>query len=94
MEQDRTKTMQHIADGIQILLDQITDGEIDIYYMRMDDRQMARFGEWERSKFHLVKGDEYFLISKCGVRHYMVNVTGDSDLTAIKELIDKIAAKF
>ena len=94
MKLSREETMGHIANEIQIFVNQTAEEKIEISYMRMTARQLAGFSEWARSKFHLVKGDEYFLITKCGVRHYMVNITGESSLTAVKELMDKIAAKF
>ena len=94
MELSREETMGHIANEIQTLVNQTAEEQIEISYMRMTARLLAGFDEWSRSKFRLINGDEYFLITKYGVRLYMVNVTGDSYLTAIKELMDKIAAKF
>lgn len=50
--------------------------------------------EWDKQYFQLIYGDNYFFIFVDGKLLYAVNVTGDSVLTAISELVNKLAAKF
>jgi len=50
--------------------------------------------DWDRTYHGLINKEDYFFIWIGQKLHYTVNVTGDSVLTAIQELINKLALKF
>ena len=54
------------------------------------------FTEWEQRYFHIMTGEEYFFIwdEEEDRLLYVVNVTGDSVLTALSELMNLIGKKF
>lgn len=57
---------------------------------------IANFTEWEQQYFHIMTGEEYFFIWNEHEDHllYVINVTGDSVLTALSELMNLIGRKF
>ena len=50
--------------------------------------------DWDRKYLNLVDGENYFFIYVDSKLLYAVNVTCDSVLTAIQELVTKLSAKF
>ena len=50
--------------------------------------------DWERKYLNLINGKDYFFIFVDSKLLYAINVTGDSVLTAIYELMDKLSKKF
>lgn len=50
--------------------------------------------DWDRKYLGVIDGEDYFFIFVENRPLYAVNVTGDSVMTAIQELVTKLAAKF
>lgn len=63
-----------------------------IYYTIAEEHH--NFTEWERQYFGILNGEEYLLIYDSVKLLYVINVTGDSTLTALSELMDLLARKF
>jgi hypothetical protein len=68
----------------------------------MDAESIADFTEWERERNELFIGHEYFLIWEVPDPYaidpfhllYAVNVSADSVLTAVSELMNLVSRKF
>lgn len=74
---------------IKEILDKIKPGNNwKIEYVKFDESNINKY----KTKYQL--NGEYFMIYIDGDLIYTIDVTGDSILTAIKELMDKLAAKF
>lgn len=89
--------MAHAIRCISSLLQKVRpDKDIDIAYRREDMESVKEFSDWDRQCHHILSGDEniYIWDAKNGTLLYAVNVTGDSVLTAISELMSLIAKKF
>lgn len=68
---------------------------LNIFYCRETAESIRAYSDYERERFHLVPGDEYFFIYQAnGALLYTVNVTADAPLTAASELMELIARKF
>ena len=65
----------------------------DIVYAIPKDCE-KKFGEWSTKYHGLINGEEYIFIFEKKTLLYAINVTGDSTLTAISELMDLLAKKF
>ena len=72
------------------------DKRIRVEYRRMTPEILANYDPWYVQYHRLVPGDEYMLVwdLEFGDLLYAVNVTGDSYLYCVKELLDLIAEKF
>lgn len=69
--------------------------QLVIFYTHETAESVRAYSEFERERFHLVPGDEYFFIYQAnGALLYTVNVTADAPLTAAAELMGLIARKF
>lgn len=69
---------------------------VRIEYVRMTEDCMRKLDPWYVQYHRLVPGDEYMLLWDLEFDEmlYAVNVTGDSYLYCVKELLDLIAEKF
>lgn len=85
-----------LNDVLNILHLARADKNIGIEYIRTTQENLKRFSEWDRERFVMLTGEELFLVSDNRTNHllYVVNVTGDSVLTAMAELMNMIANKF
>ena len=72
------------------------DKRIRVEYRRMNAEILASYDPWYVQYHRLVPGDEYMLLWDLEFDEmlYAVNVTGDSYLYCVKELLDLIAEKF
>lgn len=102
---ERTDALNHIAIKIEDLIR--TFGrrkDICVTFSCLTDETIEKFSEWNRKYFSLHSGEECFFIwededacasaPKPHVLLYVVNVTGDSLLTAAGELMDLVSRKF
>lgn len=65
-----------------------------IEYMRMEKDTLDTFSDFDVKYHGLLLGEEYIMIfDEFGIL-YAINVTGDSVLYTMKELMDKLADKF
>ena len=53
-----------------------------------------KYSDWDVKYHGIYNGEEYFMIFIDDHLHYVINVTGDSTLTALGELTDLLARKF
>ena len=59
-----------------------------------DIPEHVHLSDWDRKYLGVIDGEDYFFIFVEGNPLYAINVTGDSVLTAIRELVEKLADKF
>lgn len=65
----------------------------DIYYY-VSNSVETEFTQQNLERFHLLSGDEYILIFDDDALLYAINVTADSTLTALEELMLLLSKKF
>jgi hypothetical protein len=66
-----------------------------IKFQKLDNENIHDFSDWDRKYYGLHTGDESFLIfDEEDHLLYVVNVTGDSIITAVYELMSKLSCKF
>ena len=99
----RTEQMEHVATQMEtIVKENGRRDDIAITYCEMDAESLADFTDWQCQKNKLFIGHEYFLIWEVPDPHaidpfhllYAVNVSGDSVLTAVAELMNLVCRKF
>ena len=99
----RTEQMKRVASQMEtIVKENGRRNDIAITYCEMDAESIADFTEWERERNELFIGHEYFLIWEVPDPHaiepfhllYTVNVSADSVLTAVAELMNLVSRKF
>ena len=93
----KTAMMKMGTDFISILLNVVRpDKDIRIEYVRTTEENIKDFSDWDVERFGILTGEELILIFDKTENHllYVVNVTGDSVLTAMSELMNLIAKKF
>lgn len=93
--ESRTKDMCGIAAQIEEMVNKYSRrDDIRIRYSLVDADNISKYSDWQRRYYGIVIGDEYFMIADHEGLLYMVNVTGDSLMTAAGELMDLAARKF
>jgi len=99
----RTEQMERVATQMEtIVKENGRRNDIAITYCEMDAESIADFTEWERDRNELFIGHEYFLIWEVPDPYaidpfhllYAVNVSADSVLTAVAELMNLVSRKF
>ncbi|MBQ6960901.1 MAG: hypothetical protein IJP78_08000 [Clostridia bacterium] len=99
----RDDEMRDIAQRIEDMIHLYgRRSDIAITYDRPTDESISSFSEWERKRFSLRTGEEYFFVweTPCPADVdprallYVVNVTADSLLTAAHMLMSLVAIKF
>ena len=99
----RTKALENVAETIQNMIQQYgRRKDIQITFYEVDEEVLEAFTEHERSKHHLLTGDEVFFIFEVPDPHaidpqhllYTKCVTADNVLTAAAELMDLVSKKF
>lgn len=89
---EKTKKMISCMEKIKEILNIIQPGnDWAIVYSTPENMPLD---DWSRKYHQLINGDDYFFIYVNKDLLYTVNVTCDSILTAIHELVAKLAAKF
>ena len=70
--------------------------DITVTYDRPDAETIKRYTDFQREDHHILTGSEYFLIWEEETMHllYVKDVTADSALTALSELMCLAARKF
>lgn len=76
--------------------------DIAVTFCKLTDESISEFNSWDRKRFGMMDGEECFFVwetSRPNVPDpsgllYVVNVTGDSLLTAASELINLASRKF
>ena len=98
---ERNVNLASIAAKINDLVDVYgRRNDIIIKYQKLTKESIAEFSDWDRKRFSLIPGDECFFVyevnpdSEKDSLLYVVFVTGDSLLTAAKELMELVANKF
>lgn len=89
---NKTEQINFCMKKVIEILDYIRPGnEWDITYAKPENTDIS---DWKRNYLQIMDGEDYFFISVGDEILYAINVTGDSTLTAIHELIDQLAKKF
>ena len=99
----RTEQMERVATQMEtIVKENGRRNDIAITYCEVGAESIADFTEWERERNELFIGHEYFLIWEVPDPYaidpfhllYAVNVSADSVLTAVAELMNLVSRKF
>lgn len=99
----RTEQMERVATQMEtIVKENGRRDDIAITYCEMDAESLADFTDWQCQKNELFIGHEYFLIWEVTDPYaidpfhllYAVNVSADSVLTAVAELMNLVCRKF
>ena len=89
---EKRKQINFCIDRIYEILDLLRpNNKWRILYGKTEDYDID---DWKKQYLQLVDREDYFFIYVENELLYAVNVTGDSVLTAVQELITKLAAKF
>ena len=89
---NKTTRILHCTEKVQEILDYLRpDNKWEIAY---DKPEHVSLSDWERNYHNLYDREDYFFVFIDGKLVYTINVTGDNELTAIYELIEKLAKKF
>lgn len=99
---ERTETMNQIARELTEMIEKYTSNhrkDIRVEYCYMDEDKLITFTNWDRKRFDLFVGSEYFLIWQTEEDEvtwllYTVPVTDDTPLVAIESAIHLISWKF
>ena len=100
---ERTKALERVAETVQNMIRQYgRRKDIEIAFYKVDDEVLEAFSEYERTKHHMLTGEEMFFIFEVrdpyaiDPQHllYTKCVTGDNVLTAAAELMDLVSKKF
>ena len=68
----------------------------NLVYRKETEETITKLTDWERRYHHIMPGGEYIYVREVdtGALLYAVEVTGDSVITALSELMDLISRKF
>lgn len=89
---DKTTQINFCKQKIQEVLNYLRPGNRwNLVYTKPEDVALST---WNRKYLQLLDSEDYFIIYVNDEPLYAINVTGDSVLTAIRELVDKLADKF
>ena len=100
---ERIESLYHIAIETEKLIRSFgRRKDIAVTFSQLTDEIIAEFSAWDRKRFNLLAGDEYFFVwetSRPDVPDpngllYVVDVTADSLLTAASELMNLASRKF
>lgn len=89
---NKTNQILFCAKKIESMLEYIRPN--NGWEIAYDIPEHVNLTEWDRHYHNLYDGEDYFFVFVNGKLLYAINVTGDSVLTAVQELITKLAAKF
>ena len=88
----KRKIINFCIDRIYEILNEIRPGNNwTIIYSKPEEIELD---DWKKQYLGIINGEDYFFIYIDHSLTYAVNVTGDSILTAVQELINKLAIKF
>ena len=100
---ERIEKLEHIAiEAEKLIRSYGRRKDICVTFGRLTEETIADFSAWDRKRFTLIEGEECFFVwetSRPDVPDpngllYVVNVTGDSLLTAASELMNLASRKF
>ena len=97
-ELSRDERMNELLEHVNSILHRIhPKRELWVDYIKLDDENIKRFSDWTCQRLGLLTGLEYMIVSE-GIHMenvlYAVNVSADSELTAMYELFDLLSRKF
>ena len=95
-ELSREERMAELLEHANTILNRIHPGRgLTIEYIKMDDKKIKAFSDWDIEYHHIHTGLEYFVISENKAYPlYVVNITADSEMTAMDELFRLLGRKF
>ena len=100
---ERIEKLEHIAiEAEKLIRSYGRRKDICVTFGRLTKETIAYFSVWDCKRFTLMEGEEYFFVwetSRPDIPNlsellYVVNVTGDSLLTAASELMNLASRKF
>ena len=101
-ELTREERMNELLEHVNAILHRIHPDRPYLFvdYLAATKENLEQFSEWDRTRFCLRPGNEYFIVSEnespCDKSHnyYAVNISCDSPLTAMDELFHLLSYKF
>lgn len=88
----KTTQIDFCTEKIKEILDYLRpDNKFKIVYAKPEEVNMS---DWKREYLRLLCGEDYFIVCYDDEPLYAINVTGDSVLTAIRDLVNLLANKF
>ena len=88
----KTKQIDFCTEKIKEILDYLRpDNKFKIVYAKPEEVNMS---DWKREYLRLLCDEDYFIVYYDDEPLYAINVTGDSVLTAIRDLVNLLANKF
>lgn len=97
-ELTRDERMDELLEHVNSIMHRLLPKrELWVDYIKLDDENIKRFSDWTRERLGLLTGTEYLIISEGSHMEsvlYAVNITADSELTAMDELFHLLSYKF
>ncbi len=97
-ELSRDERMNELLEHVNSIMHRIhPKRELWVDYIKFDDENIKRFSDWTCQRLGLLTGLEYMIVSEGTHMEnvlYAVNVSADSELTAMYELFDLLSRKF
>ena len=96
---NREERMAELLKHINVILNRIhPDNLFYVEYIQINKENIKCFSDWDRERFALHTGEEYFVVKEGNETFshnlYVVNVSCDSEMTALDELFRLLGRKF
>lgn len=97
-ELSRAERMNELCTHVNEILHRIhPDRELWVDYVKPDEETIKNFSDWTQRRLNILVGLEYLIVSE-GARMesvlYAVDISADSELTAMDELFHLMSYKF
>lgn len=95
-ETDEKEKIRQCIHPIECMLCYAGHEHISITYGKETEESIKALKPWDVQRFGILSGEELFMVwdDRTGDLLYVVNVTADSMLTAVSELMNLLARKF
>ena len=100
-ELSRQERMNEMLEHVNAMLRRIRpDRCLAVNYLNADEENIKAFSEWDRTRLCILPHNEYFVVmewenaSTKAYILYAVNISMDSELTAMEELFHLLSYKF
>ena len=96
---NREERMAELLGHVNVILNRIhPDYLFYVEYIRINEENIKCFSDWDRQRFALHTGEECFVVKEGNETFshnlYVVNVSADSEMTALDELFQLLGRKF
>lgn len=91
---ERSMELICICKDLEAMVNRYVKEPISITFVKINERNVTTFSDWDRERFHILTGEELYLVYRGDHLLYVVPVGADSYLTAADELMQLLAKKF